>query len=348
MTDRVEVRIAEPADAPAWDGFVTSAADACSYHRWAWCTFLSENLRLRCIRLIALRRDTSVCGVLPLVVQTDLGGRRLIVSLPYLNYAGPLASDGEALAALLEVATRTVATEGAGYAELRCLPGTRMALPSSERKVRPVLELPRDPDELWRAFPTKLRTKVRRPSKENVSVASGTADLLDGFYRVLAIKWREHGSPIYRKEFFRQILRRFPDENAVFLARQGTRPVAAAWLHGYRDTVEAIWSGTLAAFDRFNVGMLLYWTAMEWAIRHGYRVFDFGRSTQGSGTHAFKMQWGSVAAPLPWYYVPGRLRVPPPPPVESVPARMFQRVWSRLPLVLTTTLGQAVARHIPL
>ena len=344
----LELRIAGPFDAQAWDDFVATSSDACSYHRWEWGALLSEEFRLRRHDLMAVS-DGRVRGILPFIVQADVFGRRSLRSLPYVNYAGPVASDEAAMRAILDGAAQAVAVERATFAELRCLPGTRLSLPVSERKVRPVLALPPKIDDLWNSFPTKLRTKIRRPMKEDLTVQVGATELVDEFYRILCVKWRELGSPIYRKSFFLKILETFPGEHTILLLRDaGHEAVGACWLHGYGDSVEAIWSGTLVEWDRVKGNMLLYWRAMEWAVDRGFRQFDFGRSTEGGGTHAFKMQWGAVSSPLPWFYVAGSATVPPPAADQSRAATTIQSVWKRLPLPMTRILGPVLARRIPL
>ena len=36
----------------------------------------------------------------------------------------------------------------------------------------------------------------------------------------------------------------------------------------------------------------MYWEVMRRASERGYRVFDFGRSKVGTGSYAFKCNWG--------------------------------------------------------
>jgi hypothetical protein len=71
---------------------------------------------------------------------------------------------------------------------------------------------------------------------------------------------------------------------------------------GDRETLEIPWASTLRAANPDSPNMLLYWKLLEYAVEAGYRRFDFGRSTPGEGTFAFKRQWGAEPVPLHWYY----------------------------------------------
>jgi hypothetical protein len=78
----------------------------------------------------------------------------------------------------------------------------------------------------------------------------------------------------------------------------------------------------------------------------GYRIFDFGRSKVGTGSYAFKCNWGFRPTPLTYQY---RLA-----PERSVPdlnplnpkLAFFVAAWKRLPLAPATPLGPMIVRGI--
>jgi CelD/BcsL family acetyltransferase involved in cellulose biosynthesis len=90
--------------------------------------------------------------------------------------------------------------------------------------------------------------------------------------------------------------------------------------------------------------MLLYWETIRAGCRDGFRRFDFGRSTRGSGTYQFKVQWGAEEKPLFWYTIPvadsARAATS-----ESGKAT-FVQLWRRLPLGLTRHLGPRVRKYL--
>ena len=333
-------------DAPAWDAFVARCPGAPSYARWAWLELLSDSFRLPRIALAA-RRGAEIRGVLPLIAQSNPVHGAFLTSLPFVNYGGLLADDPDATAALIAGCAVETRARRAAQAELRQLPGTPLDLPAATHKVRPVLDLPSDPAPLWDRLGAKLRSQVRRPMKEGIEASAGGAERLDDFYRVLATRWRQLGSPVYRRAFFERILATFPGEHAIVTARKGDTVVGAAWLHFFRGCCEIPWAATRVEWNRFSPNMLLYWHAIETAIARGGTLFDLGRSTEGAPTHAFKMQWSPRCEPFPWFYVLGTAAAVPGPAGSGSAAAAFRAAWAKLPLSWTIRLGHAFARRLP-
>jgi len=91
----------------------------------------------------------------------------------------------------------------------------------------------------------------------------------------------------------------------------------------------------------------MYWKALCFAGERGYRRFDFGRSTVGSGTHRFKMQWGTQDVPLYWdYWVPeggARLELNP----DNPRYRLAIWLWRKLPIAVSKVIGPPLARCLP-
>jgi FemAB-related protein (PEP-CTERM system-associated) len=308
---------------------------------------LADSFGLQRVPLV-VGSEREIRGVLPLLVQSNPVHGLFLTSLPFVNYGGLLAADDSSISNLVRVAGDAVRRLGARYAELRQLPGRVLDLPSSTHKVRPVLDLPREPATLWDHLPSKLRSQIRRPGKEGIEAHLGGLELLDEFYRVLAIRWKQLGSPIYNRAFFGRILATFPAEHAIVTVRKGATVVGAGWLHFHDGICEIPWAGTLLEWNRFSPNMLLYWRGIEAAISQGCREFDFGRSTAGAPTHQFKLQWGPRCEPLPWFYVLGDAQQTPAPAGDGRAATAFRRAWSRLPLSWTIRLGHALARRLPL
>ena len=92
--------------------------------------------------------------------------------------------------------------------------------------------------------------------------------------------------------------------------------------------------------------MLLYYAFMEESIRRGASVFNFGRCSPGSGTHRFKLQWGSEDQPLPWaQWSPSGVTATPNP--EQGKFGLAIAAWQRLPLPVANTLGPLISRSLP-
>ncbi len=126
--------------------------------------------------------------------------------------------------------------------------------------------------------------------------------MLNDFYAVFAHNMRDLGTPVYAKQFFRLILEAWPEQTHIVVLQLGNKPVAAALLLGDRDMMEIPWASTLQSANTMNMNMLLYREVLGLCIRHGYRFFDFGRSSKDSGTYRFKKQWGAEPLQHYWHY----------------------------------------------
>ena len=294
-------------------------------------------------------------GVMPLVwVRSHLFGNNL-VSMPFLNYGGPLGSNEargllartalsmarEGKADLLELREREAAGDGRG------LDALDPDLTITARKITVVLPLPDDPETLWKdRLKSKVRSQVRRPMKEGLTARLGSGDQVDAFYHVFARNMRDLGTPVLPRELFEALPRVFGDRVRFSVVYRDQEPVAAGCGFFCGGEFEITWASSLREHSRVAPNMLLYWSLMEHAVEMGARAFNFGRCTAGTGSHRFKAQWGGDDEPLPWaaWAPTGELATPNP---SQGRFGLAVSLWKRLPLPVTRLLGPPLARKIP-
>ncbi len=338
--------IEEAAGAGEWDAFVAEHPGSTADHLYAWRTIFEDVLGHRTAYLVA-RCDGRVAGVLPLVLVRSRVFGRSAIAVPFLNYGGLLADHGAAKDALLAEATARARAFGASHIELRHVERQCEQLPFRQHKLGMRRELTATSDALWSAVDRKIRNQVRKAQKEGLDAVTGGAELVSEFYTVFAENMRDLGTPVYPSALFSETLRLFPDRARVSVVRYKGRAVAAGIVIRFRDVVLNPWASSLREFRHLCPNMLLYWTLLEQAVKDGARVFDFGRSSPGGGTHQFKLQWGAVEAPLHWEYV---LLTRAEPPNQGPSNPKFERAiraWQRLPLSVANMLGPRIARHLP-
>ncbi|HET9947379.1 MAG TPA: FemAB family XrtA/PEP-CTERM system-associated protein [Longimicrobiales bacterium] len=335
-----------PPEASAeWDAFVRSRGGWTPYHLHGWRRVLGGALGLECIYLAARDPAGGIRGVLPLVRVKSVVFGHYLVSMPFLNYGGPLG-DEEAVRALTREAVRVADESGVELLELRCASSAPIDLVPSHRKITVLLDLPAgDPEALWQGLKAKLRSQVKRPMKEGVEVTFGPGEL-DGFYRVFARHMRDLGTPAQSKQLFEAARDALGDAMWFGCAYLDGAPVAAGSGFRWADRFELVWASSLREHNRIAPNMLLYWRFLERCCADGAKVFDFGRCTPGGGTHRFKLQWGGRDEPL-WWYQHGPKAGGGTPSPDSGPFSLAPRIWSRLPLALTNALGPRVVKYIP-
>lgn len=327
-----------------WDVFVRACPETSFCHLWAWRDVLTDVLGHECLNAVALDEDGAWRGVLPLVeVRSPLFGKYLI-SMPFLNGGGAAGSD-EARALLNAWAAKEARQRNVDLLELRTRVPAADGLRQSNRKITVTLDLPPAPETLWRAFPAKLRSQIKRPAGAGYQARFGLGEV-DAFYRVFARHMRDLGTPVLPARFFTAVADRFRDVALFGAVYHGEEPVAVGAGFFWDGTFEMTWASSLRTYQADAPNMLLYWKCMTEAIARGATRFDFGRCTTGSGTHRFKRQWGGHDIPLPWAQWSSNGHVAPPAP-DSPRYRLATAVWRRLPLAVTNRLGPRLARLLP-
>jgi serine/alanine adding enzyme len=339
---RVERVEGEPAE---WDRFVRASPEGTFCHLGAWRPIMEEALGHRCTYLAAVGAGGEWRGVLPLVrVRSPIFGHYL-VSMPFLNYGGPIGTPA-AVAALAGAALEEARRTGADLLELRTRRPLGGDLAISDRKITVLLPLPETAEALFReGFPAKLRSQIRRAQREEMEVRFGM-EQAPAFYEVFRRNVRDLGTPVLPARLFEAIAAGFPGEAIFGAVYLGETPVAAGCGFLLGGEFEITWAGSLREHNRLSPNMLLYWSFMERVIASGVRVFNFGRCTPGGGTHRFKQQWGGADVELPWAQWSPRGVAGTPSPDRPL-FRLATRTWSRLPLPIANRLGPLLARQIP-
>lgn len=316
-------------------------------HRDAWLVAICRGLRHRGW-LVTTSEGERVTGVLPLVLVRGPIFGRFLVSLPYVNTGGVWAESSAAAHAIVDRACELADELDVRFLELRHeLPVTHPKLHferTDKKHLR--LRLPDSDEDFDKSLKSKLRSQIRKSGEYGLEVHFGGPELLRSFYDVFAVNMRDLGTPVFSRALFAEILQAFADDAELCVVRLGGRPVAAALLVHAGGVTEVPSASSLREFNRTNANMLMYRHLLRRAIERNSHTFDFGRSTEGSGTYRFKTQWGAEPHPAVWqYYVrkgsPEEMRP------DSEGKRSLVRCWQRLPVRLTRVLGPPIVRGIP-
>ena len=332
-------------DAAEWDSFIRRHEGWTYAHRFDWKTVTERVFGHETLPFVARNEAEQIEGVLLLVRVKSLLFGHYLVSMPFLNYGGPLGSD-DATRALVEHAVEVARGDRVKLLELRSRTPLSIPLPASHRKVTVVLDLPAgDSETLWKRLTAKVRSQVRRPQKEGITVRFGL-DQLPGFFEVFHRHMRDLGTPTQPRVFFETIAETFPDDTWFGCAYHQGRPVAAGCGFRWANEFEMTWASALRSYNRLAPNMLLYWSFMERAAQEGLSIFNFGRCSPGGSTHRFKHQWGSRDEQL-WWYQHSDSGVTGTPAPDRGPYAWGPRIWRRLPTPIATALGPRIARYIP-
>lgn len=348
MIESNNIKLLADSEKSQWDAFVLASNYSSCYHQSGWKEVIEKTFGHRTFYLLSQDESRNINGILPLAQLKSFLFGNFLVSLPYFNYGGACVSNQKVLDSLLSEAVHLAGETNAEHIELRHMEPIYPNLPVKFNKVSMWLQLPKDSQTLFKSFPAKLRSQIRRAKKEDMVAAIGGLDMLDHFYAVFSQNMRDLGTPVYPKSFFRNILQIFPDTTwigAVF-TKDGL-PVASGLLVGFKDHLEIPWASSLRGYNALSPNMLLYWSVLEFACERGFRVFDFGRSTPGEGTYRFKAQWGTKPAQLYWHYWLKTGRSMPELNPHNQKYQLAIRFWKKLPVPLTCMLGPMIVKNLP-
>jgi FemAB-related protein (PEP-CTERM system-associated) len=340
----VAVRPLRAGDERRWDAFVRDFPAATFFHLAGWGRVIERAFGHHTYYLLSERGGT-VTGVLPLThVKSRLFGSSLI-SNAFGIYGGPVAADGESLRRLEAEAFRVTAALRVPVLEFRGGLGAdgewigRSDLYTRFRRpIKPLVE------QNFKSLPHSRRKSIRKALGNRLQSEADAG--IDRLYAVFSESVRNLGTPVFDKSYFRILREEFADCSDVVTIIHDGRAVASVLNFYFRDQVITYYGGGVRAARNLAANDFMYWEVMRRACERGCRVFDFGRAKTGTGSYAFKHNWGFEAIPLTYRFrlAPGR-SMPDLNPLNPK-FRLLIEAWKRLPLPIAARLGPPIVRGI--
>jgi FemAB-related protein (PEP-CTERM system-associated) len=334
----------DAATAAQWDAFVLNCPEATFFHRVGWQRIIEQVFKHRTHFLYAVRNG-AIVGVLPLAhVKSMLFGNAL-VSLPFTVYGGVAAVDAESAAALEAEAQSIARALRVDHLELRHIVARHPDWPRQELYVTFRKELSPDIEANMLAIPRKQRAMVRKGIKNGL--VSEIDPGVDRFFKLFAGNVHRHGTPALPKRYFEALLREFAGDCEVLTVTDGDgRALSSVLSFYFRDEVLPYYAGDDEAARAMAGNDFKYWELMRRACERGVKVFDYGRSKQGTGSYAFKKNWGFEPTPLAYEYVLLRGKCLPQHNPLNPKYRLFIKLWQRLPAPIASFVGPYVVKSL--
>ena len=340
---QVAVRVLTAADGKVWDQFVSEQPAANLGHLFGWRGVIEKVYRKQAFYLGAYEGERMI-GVLPLVHMTGPMTGNRIVSLPYLDQAGLLATSEQSAAALWSKALELAQSRGVRGIDLREL--APKGVKECDRATL-VLPLSTQSEALWKSFSPKVRNQVRKSEKEGLRTELVDASRLGEFYEVFATNMRDLGSPVHSRAFLEAVFLAFAQKAKLYLTGNSSgKIVGGAIAVQFRGIVTVPWASSLREVFSSCPNHSLYWRILAEAADAGENFFDFGRSHVDSGTYKFKVQWGAEPKPLHWTSFNPNGAPEPQKVYKPAEHKALTWVWSRLPVSVATWLGPKVRKQL--
>lgn len=347
MARPFEIRDGTVADDRARDAYVLAHPRGTFFHLAGWRNVVADAYGHPAHDLLAWR-GSELAGVLPLMEFRSLRGRSQLLSMPYAVYGGPIADAPEVETALLEAAKRRAEELEVGHLELRYFDPPDNDLPELDLYATFVRDLPEDPDEVLARMPKKARAEARKARDQNgLQLAEGHW-YVDDLHRLFLRNKHTLGSPGLPIRHFRAILARLPGSTFVHIVRRDRKPIAAVMSFGFRDDLIAYYAGTEPGADRaVKASNFMYMALQEWAVRRGFRRFDFCRSRKDSGAFSFKKHQGFEPHALHYRFHLVRDKGLPSFTPSNPRTQTLRTLWSKFPLWLAARVSDRLAAYLP-
>ncbi|MDR0578822.1 MAG: FemAB family PEP-CTERM system-associated protein [Candidatus Accumulibacter sp.] len=327
-----------------WDDFVQACPEATFFHRAGWQEIVSGVFRHPSYFLHA-EREGAIEGVLPLAHVKSLLFGNALVSLPFAVYGG-VAANTEAAAEALENEAQAIARElGVDHLELRNFNRRHADWPTQDLYVCFRKAILPDAEANMLAIPRKQRAMVRK------GIKNGLKSEIDGdverFFPLYADNVLRHGTPAMPKRYFRKLLEVFGKDCDVLTVTDARgRAISGVLSFHFRDEILPYYAGDDAAARDLAGNDFKYWELMRRACERGVKVFDYGRSKRGTGSYAFKKNWGFEPRPLYYEYRLYRRDAIPQNNPSNARFRLFIEAWRRLPVGVANWLGPFIVRNL--
>ena len=314
------------------------------FHRAGWQRLLEQVFGHRTHYLCAVA-DNRITGVLPLAhVKSVLFGNAL-TSLPFAVYGGVAAADEASAAALEAEAQRLAQQLGVQHLELRHRERRHADWPVQDLYVTFRKAILPEEEANMLAIPRKQRAMVRKGIKNGLTSAVDADE--ERFFRLYADNVHRHGTPALPRRYFAELQREFgSDCELLTVSSAEGRPLSSVLSFTFRDEVLPYYAGDDEAARDLAANDFKYWELMRRSCARGLKLFDYGRSKQGTGPYAFKKNWGFEPTPLHYeYQLYKRDAVPQNNPANAKYKLMIE-TWRRLPLGVANWLGPHIVRSL--
>lgn len=314
------------------------------FHKAGWQQIVGDVFRHETYFLYA-ERGGVIEAVLPLGHVKSLLFGNALVSLPFAVYGGVLASNPQAAAALEGEAQAIARQLEVDHLELRNVEQRHPEWPTQDLYVSFRKTLAPEVEANMAAIPRKQRAMVRKGIKNGLRSEIDTT--VDRFFALYADNVHRHGTPAMPKRYFEALQKVFGTDCEILTAvDESGRPLSSVLSFYFRDEVLPYYAGDDLSARELAANDFKYWELMRRACERGLKVFDYGRSKQGTGSYSFKKNWGFEPQPLYYEYCLYKRDSIPQNNPNNAKYRLLIEVWRRMPIGLANWLGPFIVRNL--
>jgi len=327
-----------------WNNYVEQSADATFFHLAGWQEVIEQSFGHKTYFLYT-ETEGKVTGILPLVHINSLLFGHALVSSAFCVYGGIVADNDDIFQQLDNRACELAKELGVDHLEMRNRTQLTPERPYKELYVTFRKELDSDVDKNMQAIPRKQRAMIRKGIKAGLS--SEIDESVERFYQAYSESVRNLGTPVFSKKYFSILKRVFKQQCEIVTIVDADKQLIASVMNFYfKQEVLPYYGGGTEHARRVQGNDFMYWEVMRRAVEKGIKVFDYGRSKEGTGSYRFKKHWGFEPTPLYYeFHLVNATDIPDINPLNPK-YQFFIAAWKRLPLAVSQIIGPWLAKDL--
>lgn len=337
------IKLLDSVDRQRWDKYVESSYSATFFHLSAWQQVIQQAFSHQTYYIFA-EQEGEITGILPLVHVKSLLFGNILISNAFCVYGGIVASNDQAFQALQNYAQKLARELGVDCLEMRNRQQQHPDWPHKQLYVTFRKELDVDHEKNMSAIPRKQRAMVRAGIKAGLT---SVVDIdVNRFYQAYSESVRNLGTPVFPKHYFQLLKQAFADDCEILTIEHEGRLVASVMSFYFKDEVLPYYGGGTDLARDLKGNDFMYWEVMRRAVDKGCKVFDYGRSKEGTGSYRFKKHWGFEPEPL--FYEIDLVSAKQIPEINPLNPKyqLFIAAWKRLPLPVSQLVGPWLAKDL--
>lgn len=152
-------------------------------------------------------------------------------------------------------------------------------------------------DKLWERLHKNRQRGIRKALKSELSSVVVTIDSLDNLYSLVKQTYERIRVPMPPKSLFESVIAVLQEKNLARLVGvrlQGALVGIGVFLT-FKEVIYLWYNAADMQHSDLGIGEYTFWSAIEWAVANGFRLFDFGgagRHGQEYGVREFKKSMG--------------------------------------------------------
>lgn len=263
-----------------WDDYVENSLLSTFFHKAGWKEVIEKAFGHKTYFLYA-EDNGKITGILPLVHIKSLLFGHSLSSCAFCVYGGIIA-DNEVIYTELDNKACDLAEKlGVDYLEMRNSVQMTADRPYKALYVTFRKELEADEEKNMLAIPRKQRAMIRKGIKAGLT--SKIDAHIEQFYQAYSESVRNLGTPVFAKKYFKILKQVFKEQCEILTVVDKEGQLIASVMNFYfKDEVLPYYGGGTEHARAVQGNDFMYWEVMRRAIKKGIKIFDYGRSKEGT------------------------------------------------------------------